>query len=496
MTFHRTVVGVLALAAYAPLARAGEQKPPQSAPVAVVPGSELPQYFPCVAWNAGAKAWLAVWEEGLPTGDETAHDGRAQDIYAVRVSADGKVLDPKGIPICTAKDFQCRPVVASDGKDFLVAWHDLRSGKAWDVYAARVSGEGKVLDADGFLVAGGGENQCLPDLVFGGGSYYAAWLDMRHYPEYRVYGARISSAGKVLDASGIELIRTVTDDDLEKWRKASFAAGKKGQGWHNHASYPGAPSLATNGKVHVVTSWTVVFGQGRHGTKKEVYQLRRVDAATGRPAAGQEPYAVTKAAGKAGWARSLGHQKIRLQHAAVWDKGFLTVGYLDFRGFNSNGTGVRVASFLGPDGAPGGAMPKVRLIVPEPVQVGLGYRSRGICPTTLGVAWDGKRALHVADRYIQQAPRGTGQKGDYDVIGIFINKEGKRISNLASGATVEPDKDVKSTGSVPPFMIASGESVQAAPAVAAGPVGSFLVVWQEEALGKDSRVMARLVRAK
>lgn len=164
------------------------------------------QRWPRAVWCAGVNCWLVVWREGDLSEQET-------DIWCARVGADGKALDPEGIQLTRAKGVQDRPVIASDGKGFLVAWSDFRNGKDWDVYAARVSGDGKVLDPDGFLVAGGKHNQCYPTVAFAGENYivvWQAWIEdvfesrgtRNKFGSYGLRGTRINLEGSVLDREG------------------------------------------------------------------------------------------------------------------------------------------------------------------------------------------------------------------------------------------------------------------------------------------------------
>jgi hypothetical protein len=177
------------------------------APADVSPKVEKTRFqkWPRAAWSEQGGCWLVVWREGDLNEQET-------DIWCARVKEDGTALDPAGIRITSAKDVQDRPVVASNGKDFLVVWQDLRNGKDWDVYAARVSGEGKVLDPDGALVSGGPHNQCLPTVAHAGGNYHAAWQSwvedgaLPGFGSYEVRASRVSADGKMLDAGGIPLV--------------------------------------------------------------------------------------------------------------------------------------------------------------------------------------------------------------------------------------------------------------------------------------------------
>jgi len=71
---------------------------------------------------------------------------------------------------------QCRPSVAFDGGNFVVAWQDLRDGKAYRIYGARVSAEGKVLDQEGVLLSGAKEfHQTVAVASAGDGRTLVAW---------------------------------------------------------------------------------------------------------------------------------------------------------------------------------------------------------------------------------------------------------------------------------------------------------------------------------
>ncbi|MBL8799946.1 MAG: hypothetical protein JNM56_39050 [Planctomycetia bacterium] len=151
----------------------------------------------------GKDVFLVAWQSGnLEEGDLRKGINYGGDIVACRVDAAGKALDAKPFSICAAKDMQEKPRIAFGDGVFLVVWNDLRSEKDWDVYAARVTPAGKVLDPDGFLVAGGKHNQALPQVAWDGKTFLVVWQDARSGTRYEVYGARVSPEGKVLDVDG------------------------------------------------------------------------------------------------------------------------------------------------------------------------------------------------------------------------------------------------------------------------------------------------------
>ena len=84
------------------------------------------------------------------------------DIYGAIVNQSG-VVTHGDIVICNAAGDQVRPRVAYDAgsNQYVVVWSDPRSGTA-DIYGARVSPAGTVLDANGVLVSGAAGAQFSP----------------------------------------------------------------------------------------------------------------------------------------------------------------------------------------------------------------------------------------------------------------------------------------------------------------------------------------------
>ncbi|MDY7233224.1 Ig-like domain-containing protein [Hyalangium rubrum] len=134
----------------------------------------------------------------------TWHDARALDIVGARVSAAGAVLDPAGFTASRSANTETSPAVAFDGTNYLVVWQDNR-GNGFDIYGVRVSGSGAVLDASGLALSTANGHQRKPALAFDGTNYLVVWEDTRGGPAGDIYGARVSPSGTVLDASGLPL---------------------------------------------------------------------------------------------------------------------------------------------------------------------------------------------------------------------------------------------------------------------------------------------------
>jgi len=164
---------------------------PAGIPVALAAGF---QGEPAVTFDG--TNYLVVWT------DERGGDA---DIYGARVTPGGTVVDTSGIPLVAVPAYQTAPAVAYDGTNVLLVWADTRNDILGDVYAARVTSEGAVLDSAGFVISAASNWQGSPGIAFGRDEALVVWHDMRVGTDVDVYGSRITSAGEVLDPSGVEI---------------------------------------------------------------------------------------------------------------------------------------------------------------------------------------------------------------------------------------------------------------------------------------------------
>jgi len=145
---------------------------------------------PAAAFNG--TAYLVTWQDKR---------NRQWDVYAARMLPDGRVVDTAGIPISLAVGPQQNPAVASDGKGFLVVWEDQRSGMRWNVYAARVDSSGHVMDTAGILLRSLNGDKRSPAVAYGEGSYLVTWDE--YYGSRNIVAALVDTAGQV--SEGIEV---------------------------------------------------------------------------------------------------------------------------------------------------------------------------------------------------------------------------------------------------------------------------------------------------
>ncbi|MDQ1519376.1 MAG: hypothetical protein QOI55_449, partial [Actinomycetota bacterium] len=112
----------------------------------------------------------------------------------------------------SAAGAQSNPAVAWDGTNFLVVWDDGRGGdpRAGDIFGARVSPSGTLLDPTGFLISPLAGDQRAPAVAWNGTNFLVVWQEPRPKSGDGIVGARVSPAGTVLDPAGIPISTTDT----------------------------------------------------------------------------------------------------------------------------------------------------------------------------------------------------------------------------------------------------------------------------------------------
>ena len=171
------------------------------------------------AARAGGPAWTTEYAADVAWGDGvylvTWIDVRNSDgpeIYAARVTPGGVVLDPDGIRIAPGSQVYPQAVGFGAGV-FLVVWHEQTSPAG--VRAARISPAGIALDTVPIVVSSStltywSHPQPTFDGAFCSGSgeanFLVTWHDDRD-GKFRTYAARVSPSGTVLDPEGFVVSR-------------------------------------------------------------------------------------------------------------------------------------------------------------------------------------------------------------------------------------------------------------------------------------------------
>lgn len=141
---------------------------------------------------------------------------------------------PLGTPLVISKEagdasLSGKPAIASDGTNFLIVWRDGRNFNTnnWDIYGARISHDGKLLDPEGIAISTFKnvdrvpESQYVPSVTFDGTNFIVVWNGNRTGVEgyYRLVAARVSPDGMVLDPNGVE----ITTGNVSPQRMPSIA---------------------------------------------------------------------------------------------------------------------------------------------------------------------------------------------------------------------------------------------------------------------------------
>jgi hypothetical protein len=149
-------------------------------------------WAPVVAFDG--TNYLVAWEKFMSN----------YDIYGARITKAGQSLGE--LPIFLAIGEQVEPSIAFDGNNYMVVWRDTRSGSGpsndTDIYGTRVTKDGTILDPAGIPVSTAPGFQGEPNIIFDGTNYFVVWSDERNsmsYSDNDTYGTRMKTDGTLLD---------------------------------------------------------------------------------------------------------------------------------------------------------------------------------------------------------------------------------------------------------------------------------------------------------
>jgi hypothetical protein len=168
--------------------------------------------------------------------------GLSHGIHATRISAQGQILDPLGIEVWAGPMKAVTPSVTWTGSDYLVVWEQIDETQTpadRNIRGARVSSAGEVLDEDGFDIATEALDQRAPKVVGGGGVALAVWID-GPVSGGGLSARRISGSGTLLDAAPISLADTAAEStafDLAHSGSRFLVA------WERRVDPPGHPAI-------------------------------------------------------------------------------------------------------------------------------------------------------------------------------------------------------------------------------------------------------------
>ena len=157
------------------------------------------QENPKVNYNPYSQNFIVIWDD---------YRNGNWDIYGARISLDGTILDPAGFTVVAFTSDQRNgelEVEPSTGR-FFVCWQDMRSGN-WDIYGKLFNSSGSPLTGD-LIISNAANTQWFPDVVFIPSPYDFYFIVYESYQSgarYDLYYNRVSNTGTVLDGSGVPL---------------------------------------------------------------------------------------------------------------------------------------------------------------------------------------------------------------------------------------------------------------------------------------------------
>jgi hypothetical protein len=130
-------------------------------------------------------------------------DSTYGDIFVARVTANGEVLDTNGFPLCTASGDQQKSKVSFGNGSFLVLWEDGRNfdSTGYDIYGSRVTSSGEVLDPNGKIITSFSYQERGPNLSWDGETFFAIWETANFDENWDISGAFIDTSGAMLDSA-------------------------------------------------------------------------------------------------------------------------------------------------------------------------------------------------------------------------------------------------------------------------------------------------------
>ncbi len=191
----------------------------------------IPSFHKMVTDDSGGA--IIVWM------DWRAQDEKGEDLYAQRLSADGRILwKESGVPVCVMPDHQTIADIVSDSSGgVIIVWTDMRNGHR-EIYAQRLDASGNALWQENGVpvVATGAYLDEIRAASDGSGGAIIVWVDGRG-SEYDIYAQRIDSQGRtVWQENGIPM--STAPGSQRNPQMASDGAGGAVIAWYNGDASP------------------------------------------------------------------------------------------------------------------------------------------------------------------------------------------------------------------------------------------------------------------
>lgn len=142
--------------------------------------------------------WLAVWRR------HGTHDDPNNNVMSTFIDPDGAPSPPFAV---TGGSQRYWPTASGGADTALIVWHDKVGGTNFNLFGKRLLTDGELLDGTGFGISLAPENQENSAISWDGMQFITLFEDRRNRTYFfdqrtDVYGARVTAAGTVLDPEG------------------------------------------------------------------------------------------------------------------------------------------------------------------------------------------------------------------------------------------------------------------------------------------------------
>ncbi|MHB8872068.1 MAG: hypothetical protein ACYC8T_00130 [Myxococcaceae bacterium] len=195
--------------------------------------------------------FLVAWSDYR---NASSANNYSHSIYAGRVSPGLAALEVNGFqvtPTAPGRD-QIEPALTARGADVYLSWSDARNSTGstfgYDIYGTRVSGA-SVLDTGGVAICTAAGDQRTSSGSHGAGTTLVVWQDQRVAYNRNIFGARVNAAGAVLDATGFQVAPADVGSSTSKYGpRAGFDGTQFLVLWDTYSAVRGA-RVSTAGVV-------------------------------------------------------------------------------------------------------------------------------------------------------------------------------------------------------------------------------------------------------
>ena len=223
-------------------------------------------FVPRVA--AFGNQWLVVWEYHSRHDDSTSWI-RAAFVNSTGVPAPSFEVAMSDSPFGINVSYDDTPHLAVSRNEALIVWSDNDTNQN-NIKGRRIQANGALLGSNfGSVISDAAEGQFIPAVAWDGTQYLATWLDQRNepfpnQPRGDIYAARISQAGTVLDSTGFPIANSAFPEETPFVASANGTSIFAYSAFYDHSPFS-AMRVTTRSISSSLTEGMVAVSRKAHG---------------------------------------------------------------------------------------------------------------------------------------------------------------------------------------------------------------------------------------